>query len=124
MPSYLQDSHLLQDVSNLIINLSEKDIFLISIDFESLYTNITLSHALLVITEYVSKKLHSKHINIYAFHALLEIVLFNNYFTFNNSVYRQTTGIAMGTICGPSVANIYIHILEEKFISIHKPIYY
>ena len=82
MPSYLQDSqHLLQDALKLnLSNYNIKDISLISADFESLYTNIILPQALDTITEYVSKKFHSKHINIFAFHALLKIVLFNNYF--------------------------------------------
>jgi len=57
MPSYLQDSqHLLKDA--LKLNLSTyniKDISLISADFESLYTNIILLHALDTITEYVFK---------------------------------------------------------------------
>ena len=93
-----------------------------SSDFQ--YTNIILSHALTIITEYVSNKFHSKHINIYAFHSLLKIVLFNNFFKFKNSIYKQNIGIAMGTPCAPSIANIYIHILEEKFLTINRPIYY
>ena len=30
----------------------------------------------------------------------------------------------MGLICGPSIANIYVFILENKFLCIHRPIYY
>ncbi len=126
MPSFLQDSqHLLQDA--LKLNLSKfntNDILLISADFESLYTNIILPHALELITEFVSKKFHSKHLNIYAFHAFLKIVLFNNYFTYKDSIYLQNIGIGMGLICGPSIANIYVFILEDKFLCIHRPIYY
>ena len=126
MPSYLQDSqHLLQDALKLnLSNYNIKDISLISADFESLYTNIILPHALDTITEYVSKKFHSKHINIFAFHALLKIVLFNNYFKYKDCIYLQEIGIGMGLICGPSVANIYVFILEDKALCIHRPIYY
>jgi len=125
MPSFLQDSqHLLQDALKLVLKYNIEDILLISADFESLYTNIILFHALNIITEYVSKNFHSKHLNIFAFHSFLKIVLFNNFFKFKNVVYKQNIGLAMGTICGPSVANIYIFILEEKFLCIHRPIYY
>ena len=30
----------------------------------------------------------------------------------------------MGSKCGPSIANIYVHILEEKFLTIHRPLFY
>jgi len=63
-------------------------------------------------------------LNIFAFHSLLKIVLFNKYFKFKNLIYKQNIGIAIGTISGPSVANIYVHVLEEKFLSIHRSIYY
>ena len=33
-------------------------------------------------------------------------------------------GIAMGSKCGPSVANIYIWLLEKNFLCIHKPLFY
>jgi len=126
MPSYLQDSqHLLQDALKLnFSNYNIKDISLISADFESLYTNIILPHAVDTITEFVSKKFHSIHINIFAFHALLKIVLFNNYFKYKDCIYLQEIGIGMGLICGPSVANIYVFILEDKALCIHRPIYY
>jgi len=126
MPSYLQYSqHLLQDaLKPNFSNYNIKDISLISADFESLYTNIILPHALDTITEFVSKKFHSKHINIFAFHALLKIVLFNNYFKYKDCIYLQEIGIGMGLICGPSVANIYVFILEDKALCIHRPIYY
>lgn len=33
-------------------------------------------------------------------------------------------GISMGIICGPSVANIFLFILERHWISIHRPLIY
>ena len=36
----------------------------------------------------------------------------------------QILGIAMGSICGPAIANIYIYCLEKNFLTIHKPFYY
>jgi hypothetical protein len=30
----------------------------------------------------------------------------------------------MGSKCGPSIANLFVYILEYKFLTIHRPIYY
>ena len=30
----------------------------------------------------------------------------------------------MGSKCGPSVANIYIYLMEEKFLTVHRPLFY
>jgi hypothetical protein len=32
--------------------------------------------------------------------------------------------VALGTKCGPSIANIYLYILEKNFLVIHKPLHY
>ena len=47
-----------------------------------------------------------------------------NIFSFNGVYYRQTLGIAMGSACGPSIANIFVYIYEKKWLYIHKPIIY
>ena len=47
---------------------------------------------------------------------LLAYILKDNIFTFNNGTYRQTSGIAMGTRCAPTFANLYMAILEEGFM--------
>ena len=30
----------------------------------------------------------------------------------------------MGSKCGPSISNIYVYLLEKKFLTIHKPLFY
>lgn len=30
----------------------------------------------------------------------------------------------MGCICGPSVANLYLHLVEKSWIVIHRPLIY
>ena len=47
---------------------------------------------------------------------LLTFILKDNIFTFNNGTYRQTSGIAMGTRCAPTFANLYMAVLEEGFM--------
>ena len=120
--SYIKDSqNLIQKCSNIVF---PSDCKLYSCDFESLYTNIDLNHALNVISEFMSKKQLGIELNIIGFNTLLKLVFENNFFTYNENYYKQVIGIAMGTKCGPSIANIYISCLEEKYLTIHRPLAY
>ncbi len=47
---------------------------------------------------------------------LLEWVLFNNYVTFNNKIYLQRTGTAMGTPVAPTFANLFLYQLEKPYL--------
>jgi hypothetical protein len=118
----------IKDSQNLIQKLELKEfpdnIKIYSLDFESLYSNINLSHALTIISEFMSNKLSNSQITPIGFYNLLKILFDNNVFTFQNKFYRQIKGIAMGSKCGPSIANIYLSCLEKSFLIIHKPLFY
>ena len=61
---------------------------------------------------------------------LLEIIFNLNIFYFKNKkdnskrYFRQIKGIAMGTICGPTLANIVVYHLERKWLTVNRPIIY
>ena len=120
--SYIKDSqNLIQHCNNLEIGkISHK----YSCDFESLYTNIITSDAIDTITEYFSRLINNFDFDIVGFNSILKIVLLNNIFSFNNNFYLQKNGLAMGSKCGPTFANIYVYILEKKWLFIHKPLIY
>jgi hypothetical protein len=118
----LKDSQaLLQTCVNL--NYKEK-LFLYSCDFESLYTNIDQKHLIRIISEYVSDKLKSRHIDIIGFNTILSLILENNIFSFNKDFYLQIIGLAMGIICGPTLANLYVYLLEKHWLHINNPLVY
>jgi hypothetical protein len=71
-------------------------------------------HTADTITEFISSKLDTHHIDAYRFRCLLLLILENNYFKYENKYYKQIKGIAFGKICGPSLANMYLYILEIK----------
>lgn len=120
--SFIQDSqNFLQKLNN---ERFPSNIKIYSLDFESLYSNIKLDHALNVITEFMKDKINNEHLNIKGFYSILKLVFENNVFTYKNKFYRQIKGVAMGTKCGPSIANIYISCLEKNFLFIHKPLAY
>ena len=98
--------------------------FLYSLDIVSLSTNIIQNHATQLITEFMNKYLDSFHINIVALNKLIKIMFGTNVFKFEESFYRQIQGLPMGCICGPSIANLYVYILEIKWYHIEKPLVY
>ncbi len=107
------------------LSLNRIPVKLGSYDFESLYSNIDLNHALIIITEFMKNNISMEEYTIIGFHHILKLVFNNNIFSFNkNKFYKQVTGIAMGSKCGPTIANIYLYCLEKSFLTIHKPIFY
>jgi hypothetical protein len=111
----LRDSQqLIQILNNLTIDSNN---YIFSADFESLYTNIPLDEAIEIITSFISKNSYF-HFDTYGFNTLLKLVLKNNYFFFKTNTkilyFLQIKGVAMGTSCGPSVANLYLAYYEIK----------
>ena len=114
--SFIKDSqNLIQLTKNISYDNKEK---LYSADFESLYSNIPLDKSINIIMEIVSP-FFKNDISSHAIFKFLQLVLKNNYFSFkhNNShtFFLQIKGIAMGTSCGPSVANLYLTFFELKY---------
>jgi len=86
-----------------------------SADFESLYTNIPVNKALIIISElYMNNPI--EEVTTYAFNSFLKLVLENNYFSFNDRIFLQIKGIAMGTSCVPDIANLYLSFLKLKVL--------
>jgi 6-pyruvoyl-tetrahydropterin synthase len=90
-----------------------------------LYSNIDHVDCLLLLTEFFKDKFENfEHITVKGFYTILKLVLENNFFTYKNFFFKQIKGIAMGSICGPSIANIFVYIYEKKWLFIHKPLIY
>ena len=65
-----------------------------------------------------------EHITIEAFHSILNLVLNFNFFKYKDLFFKQIKGIAMGSICGPSIANLFVFLYEKKWLTIHRPLIY
>ena len=110
-PSFLKDSqNLIQLTCNLKYNSHSK---LYTADFESLYQNIPLDEAIIIISDII-KKYHYDHFTTFGFYSLLKFLLKNNYFyfkSFNNLYYfLQVLGIAMGIIWMNHIFQTYFRI--------------
>ena len=104
--------------------------YLVSFDVESLFTNIPVVDTINIITD----QLFPAHDSVYCgftkteFTTLLNLAVNDNHFVFNNEIYKQVEGMAMGSPLGPTFANIFMSFLENQYLQnctdSYKPIFY
>ena len=115
IPSYIKDS---TDFLKRIFKLNKalpNDFILITIDVKSLYTNIPNHEGIDASTKHLNNH-DTTGVNIQMIRSMLELILENNYFEFNDKYYLQTHGTAMGTTMAVSYANIFMAALEEEIL--------
>ena len=84
--------------------------FLCSFDVESLFTNIPLKETLdICISKLYSCTENKPSIPSQDLRSLLELAALDCVFTFNNNIYVQCDGVAMGSPLGPILANVFMH---------------
>jgi hypothetical protein len=88
------------------------DVYLVTADASDMYNNIPVDQAILAVGSLLLRRNFSPRLAA-AITAALELVLDNNYFSFDGGTYRQTAGIAMGTPCAPPLAQLFVAVLEE-----------
>ena len=47
---------------------------------------------------------------------LLELATLDNHFLFNNEIYKQIDGVAMGSPLGPTLANVFMSHMEKRWL--------
>jgi hypothetical protein len=128
LPTVLRDSQdLLQRINNLKLNNRKiTKMYLYSCDFESLYTNIDPKDATNKICHFIksNKILKSKHLKLEALRTILSLIFKYNVFKYENLYFVQLIGLPMGCKCGPTIANLYLYIIEESWVSSKKPLLY
>ena len=106
------------------------DCYMVSYDVCSLFTNVPLAETI----EIISKSLFPNSTSIFngfnigSFRKLLELAVIDTHFIFNNKVFKQIDGMAMGSPLGPTFANIFMCHLENIYLSqcpsAFKPVFY
>ena len=124
---YVQSiKHILKDSQQLLQTLenfkSQKNMHLYTCDFESLYTNIKAEHAVTAISLHILRHtnlLQQYQMSIIGFRKILDLIFTCNIFKYDKIFFLQLIGLPMGCVCGPSVANLYVYILEKEWLVIH-----
>ena len=89
--------------------------YLVSLDVKSLYTSIQTKKGIKAVKKSFDKHT-SRNVATKIVTTLLALILTLNNFVFNCKHYFQIKGCAMGTICPPSYANIFIDHFDKKYI--------
>lgn len=109
-PSYLRDTEdLLQKIKQLPV---PDDALLITLDVESMYTNINNKDGIEAFKEAFSD---SKNHCYYPYVLeLLELILNSNDFEYNGEIFLQKSGVSMGIRFAPSFADIFMAKWEKE----------
>ena len=83
-------------------------------DVSNLYPSIPIEFGLIAVRTLLSRFLFP---DIDFIIDLLRWVLKHNYLSFENNIYRQVSGTAMGTPCAPVYANLVLFYIEEPLLS-------
>ena len=120
LPSYLKDStHLLQTIKvwNETLAPLPETTLIVTIDVVALYPSIPIEE----VTPAIISALESNRPDNIPGNTILtkivEHVLKNNVLTFDDKVYRQIKGTAMGTPMAPTIANIFMGQLEKQLLN-------
>ena len=88
--------------------------FMGSLDIDSLFTNIPLEETIETCTNNLFKNGDIVHgLKKSKFKDLLSLATKESYFFFNNILYKQIDGVAMGSPLGPSLANTFLTHHEQ-----------
>ena len=82
--------------------------FMGSLDVDFLFTNIPLEETINICTNLLyNNEDVIEGINKSEFKNLLSLATQESYFIFNDVLYKQKNGVAMGSPLGPTMANIF-----------------
>jgi hypothetical protein len=127
---HLSNKYNVTDSTSLARNLTKLQISdnhrLLTLDIKDLYVNIPIDETL-NITKTILDTHNEPRITTQIVH-LLTAVLEQNYFSYQNVIYKPGNGVAMGSPTSGTVAEIFLQHLEEShvphFLDTHHIIYY
>ena len=110
---------IIEDQQFDLLTLNHNNTFIVTFDIVSLYTAIPQDTAATRITNFLSTNRSTIPATI--FNQLTNYILTNNYFTFQDTIYKQEHGIAMGNPAGGAIDNTYM--LDWDKIIMNPPIH-
>jgi hypothetical protein len=114
-------AHIVKDTKSLVnelehTHISYKNGLFVTADIASLYTNIDTVMGLKLVRQFLEEQqVDAAHQGLIM--DLLSFVMHHSYLTFEDQVYHQIDGTAMGTQTAPIYANIIVYVLERSVIA-------
>jgi hypothetical protein len=110
--------HSTKEVVNKLEGLrhQEKDVWLLTGDVESFYTNVSWNDAVACAESAHHRFSPSHPVTPHQLASLVKLVMEYNFFEANGELYHQTQGVAMGTSCAPLLANLVVAKQERSKI--------
>lgn len=109
----------LKDRQDFIQKIEHKSIpsnvMLVSMDVTSLYTSIPHEDIRSTVHSNLDQDPHLQP-PVHFILDLVDLLLEKNYFCFDHDFYFQIKGVAMGSTFAPSMSNLFMATLEERFI--------
>ena len=94
----------------------------VSLDVESLFTNVPLQRTLnIILARIFNKKLIDTNLRKSTLRKLILDTCTKTVFSCNNKLFEQTVGVSMGGSLGPLLANIIMTVFEQNEIVV-KPL--
>jgi hypothetical protein len=130
---YINSNYIIKSSDELLLKLENVQIRhgqeLLSLDVESLFTNVPVDETINIIIAavYQHPTMVPPTIQQEVFRELLKICTTSTPFKFNDNTYIQTDGVSMGSPLGPTFADFYMAHLENKLLSqnrISNPCFY
>ena len=123
--SYIKDSfEFVKKIKDTVLE-KDKQYIMCSFDVESLYTNVPVEEAIEITLDfmYKTKKVIDVPFNREQLKTLLNLSIRDAPFRFQNKVYKQVDGVAMGNPLAPIIADLWMQKIEEKLnrFSTNKP---
>ena len=114
IPSYVKDTtHFINIMKNVQL---DPDYLFVTVDVSSLYINIPHTEGISAINKMMEDTGTDTLLKMFIAN-LTHQVLTKSYFKFNDKLYEQIQGTAMGTRMAPNYAIIFMHYLETNFLS-------
>ena len=121
VPAYIQDSkHFKQHIST--IPPLPLDTYLCTADVKALYTNIPTAEGIQYTCDYINNNrelLPNYAPRTQIFRIIMDHILTNNYFSFQDNFFLQIFGAAMGCRMVPPYANIFMHKIDCQIQAEH-----
>lgn len=123
LPSYLRDTgDFIEQLSKTRIDQEIQDIYLITMDVVSLYTNIPHDKGMIAMEHFLNLRTDKNPPTLFLLE-MISILLYKNFFLFGNEYYLQKQGAAMGSRFSPDYACLFMGYLEERYVWNNNPFY-